>query len=538
MSQHLQSAYHPDADQIGAFLEQALPAHERDQMLDHLAVCPECRAIVALSLPELEQPIEPPPVPTRKSWWSGWSLAWPLAGALTAAAFAVFYIHYARSLAGALQQHQLAVERPPQPIAPQQAPAPPPAKPAPRRATTPPPRARRETTASGAAVAGNMATDRPLPQAAKPAPTTGRNVAALKSPENTPRSASAAPRVGMSRGFAGSVGMGAASGGTLSKAAPGTVASAPTPPAVEAPASHPTEAAAISPRDRSNTTVDVSSANSNSVETQSVSADAAVVQIPTTSAQISELVKFKRPLPSHLPAISSATQARRIVAIDSQNAIFASNDAGKHWKQVQAPWQGRAIAASLVAPPGTSINGLNKANVANSNASLSQNRIPAQPPGGPSVAQNQLNVATPQANLTGTVTDTSGAVIPGASIRATDTATGEVRATTTDSSGKYQINSLPAASYRVQGQSPGFQQASLDHVEVAVNNTNVADLKLNVGAVSQTVTVSASEAEPETTLKTPARPPSANEPSPIFEITTDTGAHWISADGLTWTQRF
>jgi len=345
----------------------------------------------------------------------------------------------------------------------------------------------------------------------------------------------------MSRGFAGSVGMSSASGGTLSKAAPATVASAPplpAPPAVEAPASHPTEAGTVSPRDRSNTSVDVSSANSNSVETQSLSADAAIIQIPTTSAQVSELVKFKRPLPSRLPAISSATQARRIVAIDSQNAIFASNDAGKHWKQVQAPWQGRAIAASLVAPPGTSINGLNKANVANSNASLSQNRIPAQPSGGPSVAQNQLNVATPQANLTGTVTDTSGAVIPGASIRATDTATGEVRATTTDSSGKYQINSLPAASYRVQGQSPGFQQASLDHVEVAVNNTNVADLKLNVGAVSQTVTVSASEAEPETTLKTPARPPSANEPSPIFEITTDTGAHWISADGLTWTQRF
>ena len=53
MNVRAQFEYHPDADQIGAFVEQALPEHEREQMLDHLAVCAECRAIVALSLPEV-----------------------------------------------------------------------------------------------------------------------------------------------------------------------------------------------------------------------------------------------------------------------------------------------------------------------------------------------------------------------------------------------------------------------------------------------------------------------------------------------------
>ena len=53
MSETLQSGRHPDADQISAFVESALPAYEREQVLDHLAVCTECRAIVALSLPEV-----------------------------------------------------------------------------------------------------------------------------------------------------------------------------------------------------------------------------------------------------------------------------------------------------------------------------------------------------------------------------------------------------------------------------------------------------------------------------------------------------
>ena len=53
MNERAQFEYHPDADQIGAFLEQALPDHEREQMLGHLAVCTECRTVVALSAPEI-----------------------------------------------------------------------------------------------------------------------------------------------------------------------------------------------------------------------------------------------------------------------------------------------------------------------------------------------------------------------------------------------------------------------------------------------------------------------------------------------------
>ena len=53
MSDLTQFGQHPDADQLTAFVEHALPPHEREQTLAHLATCEHCRAVVALSLPPL-----------------------------------------------------------------------------------------------------------------------------------------------------------------------------------------------------------------------------------------------------------------------------------------------------------------------------------------------------------------------------------------------------------------------------------------------------------------------------------------------------
>src|ERR1700733_15174615 len=95
MSEPLQTGFHPDADQICAFVEHALPVHEREQMLDHLAVCTECRAVVALSMPPVEEPVQAPAASRLKPWWLGWRLAWPAGVAVAALAFSVFYIHQA-----------------------------------------------------------------------------------------------------------------------------------------------------------------------------------------------------------------------------------------------------------------------------------------------------------------------------------------------------------------------------------------------------------------------------------------------------------
>ncbi|MFZ1084654.1 MAG: hypothetical protein WAN35_06800 [Terracidiphilus sp.] len=83
---------HPDADLIGAFVEQALPVHEREQMLGHLALCPECRVVVALLLPPLEAPATPPAA-ERKPWWSAGPLAWPALAAFATLAVIVVSLH-------------------------------------------------------------------------------------------------------------------------------------------------------------------------------------------------------------------------------------------------------------------------------------------------------------------------------------------------------------------------------------------------------------------------------------------------------------
>src|SRR5271168_274160 len=95
MSDLLQSGHHPDADQLNAFVERTLPTHELEQTLAHLAVCPDCRMIVALSLPPIE---ESPPEPVRKPWFSGWILTWPAVAAAAALLLFIVHVHYAANI--------------------------------------------------------------------------------------------------------------------------------------------------------------------------------------------------------------------------------------------------------------------------------------------------------------------------------------------------------------------------------------------------------------------------------------------------------
>jgi hypothetical protein len=67
-----------------------------------------------------------------------------------------------------------------------------------------------------------------------------------------------------------------------------------------------------------------------------------------------------------------------------------------------------------------------------------------------------VHAQTTFAILTGTVTDASGAVLPGVTVTATNTATQTVRTTVTDSVGEYQLLNLDAGTYRVTIKLAGF----------------------------------------------------------------------------------
>ena len=81
---------HPDANLLSAFAEHALAEQEREQVLDHLSRCAECRNVVALALPQVEQEQAVAAMPAHaaasRSWWRSPIVHW---SALTAAALIV-----------------------------------------------------------------------------------------------------------------------------------------------------------------------------------------------------------------------------------------------------------------------------------------------------------------------------------------------------------------------------------------------------------------------------------------------------------------
>ena len=93
------------------------------------------------------------------------------------------------------------------------------------------------------------------------------------------------------------------------------------------------------------------------------------------------------------------------------------------------------------------------------------------------------------ATLVGTVTDSSNAVIPGVTIRATNLATQVSREAITDGNGAYSFPFLPAGEYAVSASLVGFKIQKVDRVILAVQQTGRVDFQLAVGEVTQTISV-------------------------------------------------
>ena len=100
--------------------------------------------------------------------------------------------------------------------------------------------------------------------------------------------------------------------------------------------------------------------------------------------------------------------------------------------------------------------------------------------------------------IAGTVTDPTGAVIPGAKVLVTEVATGTKSESVSTSSGDYRINELPVGSYTVTTTAAGFRTATATGVQVTVNSTSSLDVKLTVGSQTENITVDASGLRLET----------------------------------------
>src|SRR5262249_52115767 len=92
-------------------------------------------------------------------------------------------------------------------------------------------------------------------------------------------------------------------------------------------------------------------------------------------------------------------------------------------------------------------------------------------------------------SIQGAVTDATGAVIPGASVTATNVATGVKNERQTTEAGLYVIAPLSPGEYRVTASIAGFKPIVQEKVIVDALSTVAVNLSLQVGAVSETVTV-------------------------------------------------
>src|SRR5574341_1298870 len=97
--------------------------------------------------------------------------------------------------------------------------------------------------------------------------------------------------------------------------------------------------------------------------------------------------------------------------------------------------------------------------------------------------------AQSNATLHGRVVDPAGAVVVGVKITARNRATGLERVAQTDSKGNYQIAALPVGVYRVEIQAMGFETQVLEKLSIEVGRIVVRNFQLQVGDVSQQVTV-------------------------------------------------
>ena len=93
--------------------------------------------------------------------------------------------------------------------------------------------------------------------------------------------------------------------------------------------------------------------------------------------------------------------------------------------------------------------------------------------------------------FSGSVTDPQGSAVPKVKIVATETRTGTKSTALSDATGEYTIPFLALGVYDITAETPGFKTFSRKGLTLSAGEHPVVDIHLEVGAISETVTVSA-----------------------------------------------
>jgi hypothetical protein len=357
--------FHPDAESLSAFSEQALEGRERGEVLAHLAVCGRCREVVALASEAAAAGDVKAAAPSRKavapnSWWKQWRLVWvptAVVAAFAAASISVYIERVDRHAANtkvAEQNPNPSATPPPAPAPTEQAKVEPPA-------AEPPAVDAPATQPAHPAKRVHSRAEERVPAAAPPAV-----AAKMPSESETPE-----PET-----------MNQAEAYREMRQPPHAEAT-PAPPELTAGAMHPADSQPKSndgdeekkqagPRrqaevDRSQmrnlnaraapfATRGANGAQpAGATETVTVTAAPPLEAQPAASAEPAPMFGIKssgdvttpaKPirLPSGLMAVSVASGRHFLLAIDEAGALFLSEDRGVTWEHVTKQWMGRAVA--------------------------------------------------------------------------------------------------------------------------------------------------------------------------------------------------
>ncbi|HXX24772.1 MAG TPA: TonB-dependent receptor [Terriglobia bacterium] len=141
----------------------------------------------------------------------------------------------------------------------------------------------------------------------------------------------------------------------------------------------------------------------------------------------------------------------------------------------------------------------------------------------PALAQTAV-----MATISGTIADTTGAIIPDAAITVTNTGTHQTAKTSTNPSGYYVVPNLPSGNYDVKAEKEGFQACSTLGVHLDPSANVMVNCTMQVGQVTQTIEVQASPVQVQTSESRVAR---TVDQTQITELPTN-GRNFVSLLGL------
>jgi hypothetical protein len=344
--------FHPDAESLSAFAEQALSGRERGQVLAHLAVCGRCRQVVALAR-EAGLDAEVRPAAAERAaiqpyaWWRSWRFAWIPAAALAATVTLAVFVHM-RHVEQSAEMAKNERERVTQAAAT-------PAYPAQQERAQPAPPAAAPEAVKSPARASKRASEgmAPRPPSQEPVVTAAIPAApgAVEQSEGA-REEAAPPSAAAGLGFAGA-----------GPAAERPTAAYTPEPAVDAwqqerqqkvaaGAAQRHLYAARTPAPGSVRGTDGGAAGSSTeqvtvsspqIEKQAQPAPRPAAPMPSGTLVNPDGAAKRIYLPSGLRVESMAAAGPRMLAIDTAGALFVSEDSGDTWERVTPQWTGRAV---------------------------------------------------------------------------------------------------------------------------------------------------------------------------------------------------